>query len=525
MDSQMDAPVADPAVAALVERFTSAASDQLDPAYQELVSALWQEGGLTPLARGAAGELVARLPALDEVRQGQLAILLGLLTEAAKPDTGAELVAAIRRGVSSYLRLWERATPGRPLWHALLYLLAHFPDDREPILAVAADRRLDPDDLSRLDRALQHFDPVQPVIGRVFPAPSVWALDQAEREFDQAWIAALPSVKRLESWLKDTRTVLGHLGAKAYWAVRHRAPVAVVPTVAGPGQVPAPAAAAGPAAGAELFRSGAAALRCPACHAPLRLEPDPVGCPGCSARYRLAGGILDLSQPLPSQVGVDTDLLMKLSEMPSMGRFYEQQARPAFLRVSGSNWGGLVTPADERDYLARHTRPVAGPVLDLGAGAGTWTAMLAEVVGAERVIALDMALPMLTALRQRLPAVPAVRATARDLPFADASLGAVNCWNALQAFPDDAPAAIAEIGRCLRPGGTLTLLTYQQSPDPVYRHFVSSHHFPQHQAGLRLFDLAQLRDWLAGAGLAVRHQEYPGTFVVLTAVRNGRSRP
>jgi SAM-dependent methyltransferase len=235
--------------------------------------------------------------------------------------------------------------------------------------------------------------------------------------------------------------------------------------------------------------------------------------------YPVDGGILNFTATVGDGTDRSSDFLFKLAETPNMGFFYEAYARPNFLRLCGNNWAGQVTPADEDLYIAEHVRPVDGPVLDLAAGAGRWTAVLANAVGAQRVVALDLGLPMLTTLRGRLPDVPAVMASARTLPFADASLGAVLCWNALQAFPDDAPAAIAEVGRCLRPGGTFTLLTFRTSDDPVYRYFVRRHHFPQHADGLHLFDYDALRTWLTDAGLTVRHEWRPGTFVVITAER------
>ncbi len=213
------------------------------------------------------------------------------------------------------------------------------------------------------------------------------------------------------------------------------------------------------------------------------------------------------------------NLLSKLAEMPTMGIYYESVLRPAFLRIAGANWGGAVTLADEDAYMVRHISPVDGPVLDLAAGAGRWTRVVAGTVGHDRLIALDMGLPMLTVLRDTLPEVPAVRASALDLPFDDASLGAVNCWNALHAFPDDAARAIAEVGRVLRPGGTFTMMTFLFDSDPIVRYFQTSHYFPSRVEGMLLFEMDEIRRWLADAGMTVRDASGPGSFAFITAVR------
>jgi SAM-dependent methyltransferase len=506
-------------VAELLDSFTAAPADRLDDDFRRLVDALWRDGEPTDLTLSAASLLAARFADLDERRQGYLAVLLGLLAETDRPGSAGPVTAAIRPHLGEYLDLWRRSSTGQPLSLALQYLLAHFPEDRERILAVAGDLDLPADDLSRLDRALESLDPDHPVLGRVFPSPSVWALDDSERQFDQGWINALSSAQVEENWRKDTRMVLGHAGAKAYWSVRNGAPVPWASDSIPPRDSrPATSAAAG-------FSRHAQAFRCPDCGGQLEFQANGAGCVSCPMAYPISGGVLNLTAGVRREAaggdsaGAVADFQFKLAEMPSMGFFYEAYARPNFLRISGANWGGAVTPADEDAYIAEHVDPVDGPVLDLAAGAGRWTEVLADAVGGERVIALDLNPPMLSVLRARLPEVPAVMASARTLPFADASLGAVLCWNALQAFPDDAAAAIAEVGRCLRPGGTFTIMTFRRSDDPIYRYFVTCHHFPQNSDGLRLLDLEELKGWLTDAGLEVRAESGPGTFVFITAER------
>jgi SAM-dependent methyltransferase len=463
-----------------------------------------------PTTSPAAAALAAAVIDAEDARKGELAILLGLAVEAEEGQAAGPVTAAVRARLDDYLSIWQETTD-EALSLALLYLLAHFPQDRSRVLDTATTLPLDPEDLSRLRRALSELDPENPDIGRVFPHPAAWAQDDAARQFDQARIRALGAEKIARLWQEDTETVLGHLGVKARWAERN-GPVVPASSDSVPDRDVEPAAA-----GAELLAQHAAAFRCPGCGGDsLRLEGNLATCPACSNAYPIEKGILDLT----ARVGESgDDFLLKLAQVPGMGHYYEAHARPNFVRLCGSNWAGQVLPSDEDDYIASHVRPVDGPVLDLAAGAGRWTEVLAKTVGADRVIALDLLLPMLVTLRGRLPEVPAVLASADTLPFGDATLGAVLCWNALQAFPAVAPAAIAEVARCLKPGGTFTLLTFRDSDDPVYRYFARRHRFPAHNDGLTLFDRDELVGWLTEAGLEVHDETAPGTFVIINAVR------
>ena len=92
--------------------------------------------------------------------------------------------------------------------------------------------------------------------------------------------------------------------------------------------------------------------------------------------------------------------------------------------------------------------PTSGRIVDLAAGTGKLTRLLpgdvvaVEPVEAMRAIAATFA--------------PALGAVAEALPFRSASVDAVTVAQAFHWF--DAPRALAEIARVLRPGGTLLLV-------------------------------------------------------------------
>lgn len=94
-----------------------------------------------------------------------------------------------------------------------------------------------------------------------------------------------------------------------------------------------------------------------------------------------------------------------------------------------------------------------GRVLDVGMGAGRLCAAL-EPRGWD-VYGVDSSEAMVALARKRLPRVAArlLRARAEGLPFADEAFDAVTALGSLE-YTEDAAAAVRELARVLRPGGT-----------------------------------------------------------------------
>ena len=194
---------------------------------------------------------------------------------------------------------------------------------------------------------------------------------------------------------------------------------------------------------------------------------------------------------------------------------YERETREEFLKVMGANWDRDLTPEREDEYLRENLRPTAGPILDLGCGAGRWTRTVVEQVGLPRVIGLDLSVAMIDLIRRELPGLCVVRGTALQLPFLDSSLGAVNCSNALQLLPDP-PTVIQEIGRCLQPGGVFTAFTFRQAERPAYRYFQSRH---EQTFNVRSFQVTELAAWLDAAGLEMIDLRTAASMVLFTGRR------
>lgn len=99
--------------------------------------------------------------------------------------------------------------------------------------------------------------------------------------------------------------------------------------------------------------------------------------------------------------------------------------------------------------------PAGAPVLDLAAGTGKLTRALCDV-GLE-VVAVEPQEELREMLTALLPDVRAIDGVAEAIPLPDASVAAVTVGEAFHWF--DHALALAELGRVLRPGGGLAVLT------------------------------------------------------------------
>jgi SAM-dependent methyltransferase len=90
--------------------------------------------------------------------------------------------------------------------------------------------------------------------------------------------------------------------------------------------------------------------------------------------------------------------------------------------------------------------------LDVGAGTGKLTGVLAETVGPENVAAVDPSEPFVAALRERFPDVDVRLGTAEELPFADGSFDGVFAQLVIN-FLSDPERGAGEMRRVAREEG------------------------------------------------------------------------
>ena len=99
-------------------------------------------------------------------------------------------------------------------------------------------------------------------------------------------------------------------------------------------------------------------------------------------------------------------------------------------------------------------------VLDVACGTGVATRAAADRVGATgSVVGLDLNPAMLEVAAATPSNIAWRQADAQQLPFGDSEFDAVLCQSALFFFPD-VDAAVAEMARVARPGGSVAVQTY-----------------------------------------------------------------
>ena len=106
-------------------------------------------------------------------------------------------------------------------------------------------------------------------------------------------------------------------------------------------------------------------------------------------------------------------------------------------------------------------------LLDVACGTGLVTLPAARLAGSNgRVVAIDLAPDMISSVtrrarRENLETVEAHEMDAEDMQFDDGSFDAVTCACGLMFVPD-APRALREIRRVLRPGGRIAVAVWDE---------------------------------------------------------------
>lgn len=153
-------------------------------------------------------------------------------------------------------------------------------------------------------------------------------------------------------------------------------------------------------------------------------------------------------------------------------------------------------------------------VLDLGAGAGRHA--FESLRRGARIVALDASFEELTSVRDLFWAMReageagnggaalALHGDALALPFADATFDRIIASEVLEHISDD-DAALAELMRVLKPGGTIAVTVPAWLPEKVCWWLSAEYHAPLAPGGhVRIYTADQLRQKLTAHGAQIR---------------------
>jgi ubiquinone/menaquinone biosynthesis C-methylase UbiE/uncharacterized protein YbaR (Trm112 family) len=269
-------------------------------------------------------------------------------------------------------------------------------------------------------------------------------------------------------------------------------------------------------AGEGAAGSGYELYACPACRSSLDYQEARLHCSSCGESYPVVDGIPDFILEDLSQSEVPL-LQWANSHYDQLAPVYERMRYPWRLLLHA----GLAAPSlGDLVRLAADAAAEPGAlVLDVACGPATIGRRIAS--RERQVYGIDVSMGMLRQGQAYLqaggsPGVHLARAKVERLPFADGRFDAAVCAAALHLFADPF-LALAEIGRCLVPGGRLAVQTMSAEPRGIFR--FKRVRKAAHSRGSHLFRLEELEAGLEQAGFTGFRPQVFGSIIVFQAAR------
>jgi ubiquinone/menaquinone biosynthesis C-methylase UbiE len=135
-------------------------------------------------------------------------------------------------------------------------------------------------------------------------------------------------------------------------------------------------------------------------------------------------------------------------------------------------------------------------ILNLGCSFG-WFEEVARDRGARRVVGVDTSTPSLEVARRRVPSAEFIRASAFELPFADAEFDVVTAFDVLEHLPLGKDGAmLGEMRRVVRTDGVVAFST-------PHHHWLANYADPAYYFGHRHYRIEQVESLVADAHLRI----------------------
>ena len=257
---------------------------------------------------------------------------------------------------------------------------------------------------------------------------------------------------------------------------------------------------------------------CPACKRKLAPAENALHCGACKLTYPLLGDIPDFlledrEQSLGPVMRAMAATIVRLYETPL---WYVP-----ILKLAGGK--GAPSYGEVIRLMVDLMDVRQGMLLDVACGPGTWGRRLASP--AMEVYGIDFSWSMLrqgqrVAGRRRIANIHFAHARVEALPFDDRQFDAAYCGGALHGFPDPV-GSLREIGRTLKPGAPLVVLTFLDRDQPFVRMRRRAEARNDKLLKLHIFEVPELEQDLAQAGFESYEPQVYGGIVIFRA-RKGK---
>ncbi len=261
---------------------------------------------------------------------------------------------------------------------------------------------------------------------------------------------------------------------------------------------------------------------CPHCKSPLRVAEYGLHCVECDAGYPILEGIPDfIGEEYRAEF---KPILRFIDRLGLHARLYET---PLWYNPVLHAFGGKDAPSFEECQKAMGDLMDvrSGLLVDIACGPGTWGRRIAS--DRLSVYGIDLSWGMLRqgaamVRRGRIPNVHFAHALVESLPFGDAIFDAAYCGGSLHLFPDTV-GALRRIGRTLKPGAPLVVLTFLKAGQQVVKWRQAAD--KNRKRRLRAFEIPEMAGYLDQAGFTDFEPQQHGAILIFTARKgSGRER-
>lgn len=257
---------------------------------------------------------------------------------------------------------------------------------------------------------------------------------------------------------------------------------------------------------------------CPTCKGSLIAAENSLQCESCTTVYPIVNKIPDfLGEDRERSLGGFTRFLLRL-----IVSLYETPLwYVPILKLAGGK--GAPRYGEVIRQMVNLMDVHDGLLLDVACGPGTWGRRQAS--STMRVYGIDISWSM---LRQGMRMMHAkgisnmhfAHAQVEALPFHDTQFDAAYCGGALHGFPDPA-GALLEIGRTLKPGAPLVVLTFLDRGQPLIQKRKKAEIHNEKLVKMHFFEVDQVDQMLYQAGFAgIEPQVFGGVIIFRTRKRN-----